>query len=464
MNQEEIRRKVGEACGFWSEALANLTAAESRVQMLSSDLDAMKGDIAALVEDKRAAPKRERQYYRELIQSAKDRKSDLIAELRDEKRHLAERRAIKNAVQEQGRSLANQIESESGKLSKEFQRLKSEGPAWATAGMSELRRTLGLGLQFCEQQLRSLEDAFGWTGMNRGNDDVEIVPDPPFWSVLGPTPSHKSPLHLVEPPRAEPYLTEDGTTAVQTETYTVFDTVDVADQSGEMKGVIHARALLESQGRTLVLEIGGKGLADVLSLDPQNRLWITEVKATEKSSNLAEVGLMRDLVKDAGLDPRIDRAYERVLELSPQWLTRTDAGTLMDRPTRVLHAISKAIDTERDPARKEALRLVSGAYREAARNGFNPLYCHKELIQVGLQSDGDYLMPIQMMRSKMLDSFVKEVQPERIVQINVLKGSKDSEIFEPPPSDTFGSEPAPVRNNAASTGDATASEAGEALP
>jgi len=125
---------------------------------------------------------------------------------------------------------------------------------------------------------------------------------------------------------------------------------------------------------------------------------------------------------------------DRVLELSPQWLARTDHGSLLDRTSRVLKAISAAIEAEQDPARRESLRVVSSAYREAARHGFSPLVCHKELIQVGMQAEGDQLKPIQVMRSKTIDEFCREVQPDRIVQINVLKGSANSEFFDKPPS------------------------------
>jgi hypothetical protein len=436
MDQEQLRTKVGEVSGKWSSVSQDVLAVESKIDSLSSLIESAKSEIQSLIEERRATPRRERQYFRDLIQGAKDQKNTLTSEMRSERRSLSELRAQQQQTNRDARQLRSELGGESRRLTSEFQRLSGESPEWATAGLTQLRHTLAGGIEFCAQQLRSLEEVFGWQGIGNNSDEIEIVPDPPFWSILGPTPSSVNPLHLVEPPRVEPYLTEDGMTTVPTETYTVFDTIDVTGQSIEMKAVIHARALLESQGRTLVLEIGGKGLADILSLDQENRLWISEIKGTERAASLSQVGLLRDLrtggnISASGSDP----GYEKVLELSPSWLARTDSGSLVDRPSRVLKAISSAIITEQDPARKEALRVVSSSYKEAARHGFNPLVCHKELIQVGLQSQGDALRPMQMMQSKTMDTFCKEVEPDRIVQMNVLVGSRESDIFEQPPED-----------------------------
>lgn len=274
------------------------------------------------------------------------------------------------------------------------------------------------------------------------DDFVYIFDQQPWWSVLAPDSS--TPLHLIDPPQLEPYLTVDGSRTVPSETYHVFDTIDVLGLSTEQKAVAHAAALLNARGHSVVLAIGGPGLADMISLDSKGQLWISEVKGTEVGGALPQSGLKRTLLDSLSAG---DRGLTTMFENSPEWLLRRPGG--VNRVDQVLDEIGRAIDASKDPARTQELRSLREKYREGARDGFSPLTSNNELIQVGFQSSGDYLPPPMLHRSKVFDEYIEAAEPSRIVQIDVVIGSAKSDIFERD-SDRTTSEASPADTASAS--------------
>lgn len=428
MNQNELRSQVAAVCKQWSDIAQELSAVSDELSALSSDIESASDEIAGLYGEKRDAPRQEKQYYRELIDQAKSRKSELKDRIRSKKSELSSLRQQRVNALREGSKLRSSLANEIANLTRQHSHIgRNTLPSWAVHSIAGMRNTIASGQRFCNEQLRLLSDSFE-TKNKLIADDLEITDEEPsYWSILGPTPS-QDPLHLVEPPTQERYVTQDNSTSVSTETYTVFDTLGIVGQTIEKMGVMHTEALLRSQGRTLVIEIGGKGMPDMLSLDQDNRLWITEIKATQNSNDIYQSGLLRTLKKEDA-HGNLGREKARVLELSAEWLGWKDRNVLMARPSLVLRAISAAINKEGDPARKESLRLLSSQFREAARQGFHPQVCRKELVQVGMQADSNTLKPLQVMQSKLIDDFCKEVQPDRIVQVNILQGSANSEMF-----------------------------------
>jgi len=156
MDQGEIRRKVYDLLKLWTGLVDRTVEGKARLDGLSSDLESVKQEIEALIEDRRNARRRDKQYYRDLIREAKGRKSDLRADLRSERSLIAELQARCRSTQTECRGLKSQLQAESRKLAAELKRLSGETPEWSVGGLTELSATLNLGHRFCEEQLRSL--------------------------------------------------------------------------------------------------------------------------------------------------------------------------------------------------------------------------------------------------------------------------------------------------------------------
>jgi hypothetical protein len=343
----------------------------------------------------------------------------MIAELRARKAELTEWASRRKDIRNEGHAIRRRLRAEMQRLSASVQRLGETAPDWAVSGMTDLQRTLLEGRRFCADNLNALDAAFERVGSSDELQYIsEVLPPSP---VIGPTPDPKNPLHLFEPPHVGPYLTLDGFRTVVCETYRVFDTVDTHGLATDRKAVIHAEALLRSQGHAVVLPIGSPGLPDLISVDPTGRLWISEIKGTDISRPLPSTGLRRTLTTGP-TSPR-----EAMFENAPVWLSRVTGNYC--RVDQVLDAVSRAIETSA-PGDREALQNLRENYREAARQGFSPLVCGKQLIQIGFQMDSESLKPPSAFTSKVLDEYIAAVEPSKIVQMEVLLGSAESEAFD----------------------------------
>lgn len=184
-------------------------------------------------------------------------------------------------------------------------------------------------------------------------------------------------------------------------------------------------SLLQARGHRVALSVGGPGLPDVISLDASGRLWISEVKGTTISGKLPASGLKRTLATGSHAN-----APYTMFENAPEWLLRHTSG--IGRVEQVLGAIDKAIESTAEAGHKLQLRELRERYRDAARQGFSPLICDKQLVQVGFQNANDNLAPPSWFRSELLDEYIHEVEPAKIVQVEVVLGSAQSEVFDQP--------------------------------
>jgi len=422
MNRSEIQGRVAGVCEGWAANASRLESVRARVSDLAVAIRDAKAHVSSLFADKRAAPRHEKASYQSSIEMALDAKAALLDDLRSSKQELAGCQSERTALNQSRRSIDSEVRRELARLTGGLRRLTGEVPGWAGNEAVALHQSVSSGRSFCEEQLRALSATFG--SGESATDEVEFVSEPPHWAVLGPTPDAESPLHLFGPPVREAYATVDGSRTVPYESYSLFDTLSVDGLSVEEKSLMYAEAFLQSRGHRAVMSIGGPGLPDIISLDRDGRLWISEIKGTDVSRLLPATGLERTLSGEG-------QESQTLFENSSAWLLRQTAA--FNRVDQVLTAANRAYEGENDAGKKEEFRLLRESYRAAAREGFNALSCDKQLVQVGFQGDGDNLRPPSAMRSQVLDRYIGDVEPAMIVQVEVVSGAAESPVFERPP-------------------------------
>lgn len=450
MDERQIEADVARIEIDWQHQMSRWAEASADLARISDAIDDVKAEIADLIEAKRDAADEDRQALREEIQYAIERKSDLIAEAREKRSEMAGIRANVRHLRSEANNLSSGLQAELKRLSKGAERIRSSSPASVSFGISGVWSAVESGHRFCIQMLQNLDAVFE-RGRANSSDDLVFVADGAVDGAAGvlggiidvvaglvgkgvdataglvgvaidatteiTDKTVDTGLLLTEPPLREMYLTLDERRTVPFESYSVFDTLAIPGRSvveiGEA-AVEYAAALLKGLGHASVTAIGGPGLPDILSLDRDRRLWVSEVKGTQSFRTPAS-GLARVL---ASQDKGGNRIQERLMENSPAWLSRSSGS--VNRVSQVLAAIDRAMVAENASSRREDLRALREAYREAAKSGFNPLVCERQLVQVGFHQSGDVLKPPSAIKSAAFDEWVKVVEPAKIVQIDVI--------------------------------------------
>ena len=241
------------------------------------------------------------------------------------------------------------------------------------------------------------------------NEEFEYLPEFNDWDYR----ALANGLVCIDPPNREFLPLAGQERSVLFDSYVVADSLDVNDLTVETIGVVYATALLGAEGRGAIFSLGGPGRPDMLSLDAEQNLWITEIKATlQGGRGLHETGLLRTLSDGDG-------GTNQLFENSSAWLQRSGIDVLRGIDGRIQRAVS--------PAEAEELSILRDRYAEAVRFGFASDRFKAEVIQVGLVTpDSDYLLPLTVANSRMMDRFIDDVRPERIVQVNVVEGAHES--------------------------------------
>jgi len=409
--------------GVWRATTARRETARSELDSLSEAIDSLREEISSLADERRSAPRSEKSYYTDLIRDAKDRRRGLIDDAKAARGELAELGAELRSLRGEARSLERGLSSEASRLERGAGKLRGPAVGAMAAGLAEIGSAVVHGHRFAAEMLEALGDI---TGSGRSVGELEYVPIEGFSGGYHGQGDGNS-LTLLEPPRTEPYLTYDSGNTVPCESYVVADTLRTPGPSNrdiELASIEYTKALLEMECHSGIFEVGGPGLPDMLSVSPDEKLCVTEIKGTTKQTDLHASGLKRTLVRD---DSEGRQVVESLMENSPAWLMRSGSG--FDRVTRVLDAIDKAVAEETVASRKSELLSLRDGYREAAARGFNPLVCDRQLVQVGFHGEGDVLKPPSATRSQVFDEYVREVQPSRVVQVDVVVGASDAPDF-----------------------------------
>jgi hypothetical protein len=408
--------------GGWRATTARRETARSELDALSKAIDSLTGEISSLANERRSAPRSEKSYYTDLIRDAKDSRRGLIDGANAARGELEKLGAELRGLRGKAWSLERRLSGEASRLERGAGKLRGPATGAVVAGLADVGSAVVQGHRFAAELLDSLREI---TGAGRSTGELEYVP------IEGPSGIYNGQaagnlLTLLEPPRTEPYLTYDSGNTVPCESYVVSDTLQVpepANRDIELASIEYAKALLEMEGHSGIFEVGGPGLPDMLSVSPDEKLCVTEIKGTTKQTDLHASGLKRSLVRDGSEG----REVESLMENSPAWLMRSGSG--FDRVKQVLDAIDKAVAVENVASRKSELLSLRDGYREAAARGFNPLVCDRQLVQVGFHREGDVLKPPSATRSQVFDEYVREVQPSRVVQVDVVVGASDASGF-----------------------------------
>ncbi len=447
-----LRESALELRDRFVDASRELADASASIERVQSDIADSTATIEALYSDRRSVRREEKYWYTEQISEEKDRRQTLRMELnaQRERRRLATSRI---------RSVRQEAQGKKALLATEVRRLRSAAAALPTSAKSRfgaqldgLRQHASTSVEACQQLMAFLtsfdevlvvgvspamlagceDDSFDSISSVLGDDGVmggglvsltdvepaqvetriEYLQEPPEWLMESWTG-----LECVDRPNRE-FLPITGTDeTVPYDSYVVADSLDTDGLSMEAIGVAYASALLGAEGRDAILSLGGPGRPDMLSLDRDRNLWITEIKATQQGGRgLHETGLLRSLTDAAGVPLQL-------FENSAPWLRRSGV--------EVLRSIEAALTRAASTAEMETLAVLKDRYVEAVRAGFPSEAFKSEVVQVGLISpDADYLLPLTVANSGVIDRFVDDVRPDRIAQVNVVEGAHEASVAE----------------------------------
>lgn len=183
------------------------------------------------------------------------------------------------------------------------------------------------------------------------------------------------------------------------------------DRTAERLGEDVSASMLAAEGRRAIVLLGGPGKPDILSLDANGMVWMTEVKGSFRGTSLSRSGLLRSVNSDitdplaAPSDPLGGKL--KVWENSPEWLRRSGADVL-----RNLMAMESKAE---DPAVRAGIRELAQRYAEAVSAGFEQSNHATEIFQIGSLPDGDSLPYLEP--NPTLHAYCAEVEPARITQV-----------------------------------------------
>lgn len=458
----ELRERFVDASRELAEATADM-------ERLRSEIADCTATIEGLYSDRRSVRREERYRYTEQISEEKDCRQALREELntqRERRRQATSRiRSVRLEAQSSKTFLAGEVRrlgsaaaalptSSKSRFGSQLDALRHQ----ATASVEACRQLIAFLTSFDEVSIASMspatfmdldddgsdhelenasqligdeaavhDDAASLAGSPPGVETrIEFLAEPTAWLV-----ESSNGLECVDRPNRE-FLPITGTDqTVLYDSYVVTDSLDTRGLTMEAIGVAYASALLGAEARGAILSLGGPGRPDMLSLDADQTLWITEIKATERGGlGLHETGLLRSLAAPDG-------GEQRLFENSTPWLQRSGV--------EVLRSIEAALMRGGGTAEMEALAILRDRYAEAVRSGFSSEAFRSEVVQVGLIApDADYLLPLTVSRSGIMDRFVDEVRPDRIAQVNVVKGAHAPSVAAEPerPTDDANHSPA----------------------
>jgi hypothetical protein len=419
-NETELRGEVGQVISDLASAEAAVDHAQDSIEALNVSMHAVRDEIESLRLDMRSFPRRERQGYRELIRDARNRKAEIITERKATQRQL-------NADQRRRTDLLKHVSSLRGFFSRHRKSLESNSsrlsggmPAWV-AGVDGIESALLHGRAFCDEQLARLgsimQEASGFSPTTTVDAEIEYVPEPAFVGYQASL-ANGNVLKFVDPVTESSRLPIESAVSTPIIGYSVADTIDMSGLSPEEIGISYATALLEATGRETVIALGGPYMWDVMSLDREGKLWISELKGTEKFGPLASSGLLRKLqVKDNEGQPYMVEFYENSREY------------LQIKAPHVEKRLDHLIQSEKDINRRDSLLELRAKLADAIDQGFMPTTYNTEVIQVSRSSGSETIEPVDVIESGRIDDYISAVQPSRIVQIDVIEGSAASEMM-----------------------------------
>lgn len=412
-DKEKLSNDVIYLCDRYQSVSEELRTSEETVGRLSKSINDVKSEIANLIDERRASPKKERWMYRDWINDAKDRKYNLISEIQTETANLRRLKSTRNDVLRKSKNLQSKIRSIQNELTRNTNQISGGVLDWAYDGFNEIASEIKAGKAFVQNQLNKLNSSI-FQSSNSFEDDLEpnlylyVKEERHNWGSFESNDGSGLNLQLVSPPNQDVYLTADNSVTVPIVSYEVYDSIDVSNSSTEDLGTKYAASLLKADGHKVVLELGGALRPDILSLDESNNLWFSETKGTEKARTLNKSGLLS----------QVEKAGVRLYENSRGWL--------QTKAPKVQESLDRAIQEEQNPGIKEALSVLLMKFNEAMSSGFSPNSFKNQVIQVGRAKNNSELRPVTIMKSPFLDDYIKDVRPDRIIQIDI-RGESPSE-------------------------------------
>ncbi len=413
ISTERLVRELEEA---WASLKARDDATRGSIEVFYEELNSARANVAELIREKRTASKAEKRMLREEIASARERAEEARRAISSAKQELREIQARQRETSSSARALSNVLRGDVASIAQVSARFGGAAFQQTLQPLQAMVTDAQAAISFEKFQLDRL------SAVTHSDQRPELTFEylDANWYELKAG-GREERLQLAEPVHLDAYLTRDEATVVSSEALTVYDTLTKPGMSTEERSIAYADALLKEKGHAGVLAIGGPGLLDMTSL-LDGKLWVTEVKGTQGATGLERSGLLREY-----------RDGSKAWENSHQWLMR-ELAIGKSGVIATIEAIDKAIaGSQTDPVRASELEAMRHAYVEAARTGFSPLNCEKQVVQVGFQEQGDVLRPPEAIESSRLDGFIQETE-SKIVQINVIsnpgQGSPAAEAVE----------------------------------
>jgi hypothetical protein len=419
VDEQHIRVEVSRIGSSWVDANGHLELAVHEADRLQHEVDDAVAELDSLFSAKRAARREEKGEYQAAINEAISRKRDLISGIRSKKAEISALRNQVRRLRGEAVSLGRLLKSEVGKLARGADRIRNISTLAAAQGVDRMWDTVSSGHGFCAAMLRELDPIL--CNSSSDVDGIGILPGFVADGAAALVEGVVDTIQLVGSAIREVYSTQDDQHSLPFEAYTLTDGLGLPGTAVQEVGdaaVQYSKALLEKLGHCSIFEIGGAGLPDILSIDTARRLCVSEIKGTRSYRTLSASGLVRQVISS---DVGGNKTRSVLLENSPAWLLRSSGN--FDRVGQVLAAIDLAMKQETNPSKCEELRILRESYREAARSGFNPLVCDRQLVQVGFHTEGEALKPPYAVQSTSLDNYVRDAMPSKIIQIDVLPNS-----------------------------------------
>lgn len=416
MQKSTVENRLADFKNALGEAENAFARTRDELDSTLSEIRSLAAYISGLFAEKREAYRDEKPHIQSQIEDLLSQKRDLYKYKDALNRNLRDHKEKMNQARSAGKSLYRTLRSELSSLDENKRKIDGSQNSQFSRNLSGIKSTLQDNFSFVKRAIDEIDRVLDRDLIDR-EYHFEIVE--PYFQDRG-----EHGLRLLEPPISDVYLSNDGRTAVPLEAYTVYDSLDSLSDSvfsmledglfsaadGAQKigdvAVEFACALLRSCGHSAVWKGGGPGQPDIMSLDAQGKLWISESKGTFRNAFLPNTGLERRL------DSRGGDAPVRLMENSPAWLMRKVGSTL--------NSIELAIGSSADPIEKVELQQIRDAYLQAARNNFRSNLVSTQIVQVGVSSGSASLKPPYSAESGFFDRWVDQTAPEKIVQIDVV--------------------------------------------
>jgi len=423
MDKREIENQFGSFVANLDSSEEEVRDCKERLDGIRREIDSIKDQISELFAEKRAAEREEKPYYQERIEDLlyeKDAlyelKAQVLEKLKDSKERLKDARQAGNRLSS---SLNREIQAQQ----QNAQKLNSLSSNPFSSSLQNAKSAIESGFKFSREILNSIASRLS---RSETSIDIHFEPIQNYYDKEG-----EDGLSFAEPSQSDVYLTGDGERAVPMDGHTVFDTLDTFEESVfDMleRGVFAAAdgaqrvgdvavefscALLKTAGHTAIMTLGGPGQPDILSLDQEGKLWVTESKGTAKETDLIQSGLERPVRSKS------ETGFGKLMENSPAWLIKKMDSTLS--------AINSAIDAAPSSDEQSQYKRMRDAYVRAARRNFRHTEFKSQVMQVGFSPSQSPLKPPYAQNSQVFDRWVEKTQPDKIVQIDIVPSDSVAE-------------------------------------